>query len=269
MSFNGAVLPSAGTPAAFAAAIWLGLSIAAKAYTIVYALLLLRQKRYRAALLCAIIVVLMNLASLALFKGGLPASIAHFVAASRGSLNAGVFSNAAYIRFSSSLYTFLVVCLSPWFPRLSEQVTFFNYYNIGALLLAAILVVYLLRYERSYWRQVTLLTIAMILLPFASGDYRLVFLLLPLWMYLGTCETSHFDRYYLVLFSLLLIPKNYGILSGDRNIAMLLNPVLLLLLTATLLIHRCCSKCPTRSEYRSGWRFQSAVIKSQSPIANQ
>ena len=215
----------------------LGLSVAAKAYTVVYALLLIQQKRYRAALLAAVTVITMNLLSLALFQGGLVESTRQFFAALRGSVSHGVFSNALYVRFSSSLYTFFVVGLSAWFPKLYESVAFFKYYNYAALLLALALTGYLLNYERTRWRQVTLLTIAMILLPFASGDYRMIFLLLPLWMYLGTRETSRFDRCYVLLFGLLLIPKNYGILTGDRNIAMLLNPVLLVLLTLTLLAH--------------------------------
>ena len=220
-----------------AAAFVLGLSIAMKAYSLVYALLFVQQKRYRAALLTAVTAVGVNVLSLALFKGGLFLNTRHLFTAFHSSVNNGVFNNALYIRFSSSLYTFLVVSAAPWFPRLHANAVFFNYYNGCALLLLLALIGYLLKYERVHWRQVTLLTIALILLPFTSGDYRMVFLFLPLWMYLSTSETSRFDSYYVVLFSLLLIPKNYGILTGEQNIAMLLNPMLLVVLTITLLKH--------------------------------
>ncbi len=65
-------------------------------------------------------------------------------------------------------------------------------------------------------------------------DYRLVFLLLPLGLFVREGKPSRYDLLLCWLFGCLLIPKNYLILDQDRNIGMLLNPLLLLLLTITL-----------------------------------
>ena len=92
--------------------------------------------------------------------------------------------------------------------------------------------------ERVFWRRLCLLTIAMLLLPNVSADYRLVFLLLPLGLFVREGKPSRYDLLLCWLFGCLLIPKNYLILDQDRNIGMLLNPLLLLLLTITLILHR-------------------------------
>ena len=58
------------------------------------------------------------------------------------------------------------------------------------------------------------LTILIILLPFNSHDYRLIYLFVPMLMYLAMNETTRNDLLIVVLWGLLLVPKNYYVISG-------------------------------------------------------
>jgi hypothetical protein len=66
------------------------------------------------------------------------------------------------------------------------------------------------------------------LLPYASADYRLTYLFVPMLMYLAADETRRNDLLIVVLWGLLLVPKNYCAISGEQNIGVLINPLLLI-----------------------------------------
>jgi hypothetical protein len=83
------------------------------------------------------------------------------------------------------------------------------------------------------------LTISIILLPYSTNDYRLVYLFVPLFMYIASAEKSPLDMPITILWGLLLIPKNYyHIVSDDANIGMIINPLLLVGLLVLLVCDR-------------------------------
>jgi hypothetical protein len=231
------------------AIVYLALGIAAKAYTVVYAVQLLQAKRFRALALLAGLSAGITVLCLAVFQGGLVTNIRQFFLASHGSLNN---INVAYMMFSTTLFAFLSVAAEPWYHHPYTNAAFFNYYNVFCLLLSLVLVIYLTKYEHTRWRMVTLLTIAMLLLPFAGADYRSMFLLIPLWMYLAHATPSRHDVWYLLLFGLLLVPKDYGTLEFERSIAMLINPVLLMFLAGVLIKHNLLERAATRTRITHG-----------------
>ena len=76
-------------------------------------------------------------------------------------------------------------------------------------------------------RRVSLLTLAMLLLPAFNYDYRLIFLYIPLALFLGT-RPGRLDPLYVAFYSLLLVPKAYFMIRGWISISVVLNPLLLL-----------------------------------------
>ena len=69
------------------------------------------------------------------------------------------------------------------------------------------------------------LTILLILLPYMSGDYRLMYLFAPMLMYLSLREPQRNDLLITVLWALLLVPKNYYRLDSSQNIGMIISDI--------------------------------------------
>ena len=102
---------------------------------------------------------------------------------------------------------------------------------IPAGFLAAAVAVWLL--PLRLWEQVTLLTVALVVLPSSSGDYRLLHFLVPLALFLRLGAGSRLRWWYAVLFALLLVPKAFVLLRPDgTNLGVVLNPLVMLLLAA-------------------------------------
>jgi len=82
------------------------------------------------------------------------------------------------------------------------------------------------------------LVIAMLLLPQISADYKLINVFIPLFLFFNASSHSRLDWVYIVLFGLLLIPKDYYLLSkvisdagvADISISVIINFVILVAL---------------------------------------
>ena len=104
-----------------------------------------------------------------------------------------------------------------------------KFYCILAIVLFSIIVIFLFKYKLSTWKVVALLMFSYILLPQISSDHKLITLFIPIILFLNTKEYSKFDMLYSLFFGVLLIPKNYFIISGDVNISVFLNPVIIII----------------------------------------
>jgi hypothetical protein len=65
--------------------------------------------------------------------------------------------------------------------------------------------------QKLFWKKLALLVFVMNVITPTSGDYRLLNLFIPLAFFINESKSSKFDLAYLLLFGLLLIPKNYFI----------------------------------------------------------
>jgi hypothetical protein len=67
------------------------------------------------------------------------------------------------------------------------------------------------------------------LLPINSHDYRLIYLFVPMLMYMAANEKTRNALLIAILWGLLLVPKNYYPLQHPpQNIGMIINPLLLI-----------------------------------------
>lgn len=92
------------------------------------------------------------------------------------------------------------------------------------------------RYRIPLWQEVTLLLSATILLPHVSADYRLVALLLPAALFVREAADDRARWFYAVAFGLLFINKGYGPAFGTASFQVVLNPVILGALCATIVV---------------------------------
>lgn len=170
----------------------------------------------------------MTLLPLAIFDGGFNAGLAHYIR------NWSI-SNKQYMDlmvlggpYGHSLLALARILLPHSLPPVSEMLRPYLFFT---LILFALLALFILK-EKVLWKKIALLVIAIDLLPYTSSDYKLIHLLIPLFLYVNTSTKSRLDVVYAVLFGLLLIPKDYAYLTGDPylRLSYVLNPLLMLAL---------------------------------------
>ena len=95
---------------------------------------------------------------------------------------------------------------------------------------------YIARVEKTFWKKIALIVLAMDLLPAVSADYKLLDLFIPLFLFLNAGSSDRKDRIYCVLFALLLVPKNFYPLHGSLiSVSVVLNPILMAAMAALII----------------------------------
>jgi 4-amino-4-deoxy-L-arabinose transferase-like glycosyltransferase len=97
-------------------------------------------------------------------------------------------------------------------PRFILDHTLSLYLGLVVIIFIPIML-FVLFVEKELWKNVALLTFSMLLLPNISADYKLLHVMLPLYLFINSSENSKLDYYYVLCFAALIIPKNYIYLS--------------------------------------------------------
>ena len=107
-------------------------------------------------------------------------------------------------------------------------------YTLAAAMIFLLIAVHVVFREKERWKQVLLVTVAAILLPFVSGDYTLIHLYFPLLFFVNSPRESRWNLTYVVLFAVLLVPVDYHYLSvamDGVSISVIVYPLALIALT--------------------------------------
>ena len=92
--------------------------------------------------------------------------------------------------------------------------------------------------EQALWKKASFLTFSIILLPHLSGDYKLIYIFIPLIFFLSERHSDpQFASFFGIMFALLLIPKQYIFLNNiltdsgfrDVGIGVWLNPIMMIM----------------------------------------
>jgi len=205
-----------------ASAIFLSVAIGMKLYPVVFLLLFLKKRRYKELIMCVMLTILLSLLSLALLHGGFVESwrilMSRIIPASKEGILDG--SVMAGIRQTASLFAMFKVMILVALAKTHHVVDmnlfsrhldkFSHRYSVISMIALLVLSGYLLKFERVFWKQTMILVSMMILFPAISFNYKLIYLFIPLAAFL--CQESKqsiYDKVYLALFMILLIPKNY------------------------------------------------------------
>ena len=193
------------------------MAIALKGYPILFLLLGLAEKKPRFILLVLAIALALTVSSWAIMGGPLLGNIARTFTSLSTFMDIGV-RHGGVMRFNISLFS-AIALVSPWGMKLTANAEFMLIYNCGCVCALCALAVYLVKSEGVFWRRVSLIVIAMLLLPQALADYRLIFVLIPLGLYVSNGRHFRYEYWYGWLFGCLLLPKSFLILLNRIGIS--------------------------------------------------
>jgi hypothetical protein len=202
------------------AAIFLAFAAALKIYPAIFLLLFLKEKKFKEIISCIGCTIGLTFISLLCFQGGLIANIRYLLNFSNINNNP-VFLSFITLREGSftqrgvTLLTLIKIFVQQNQINLPEYwlVNFPKYYILLACSLFIPIMFFVIYIVKERWSNVALLTFSMLLLPNISADYKLLHVLLPLFLFINTEKKSKLDYFYILMFGLLLIPKNYFYLS--------------------------------------------------------
>ncbi len=106
--------------------------------------------------------------------------------------------------------------------------------------------------EKIFWKQVSLLTLCALVTPYIMIDYKLLFLFVPIALFVNAKEKTNFDLIYAILFGLLLVPKNIVIVSKVYaplwfSLSVVVNPLIILTFMGLLIFEQFYTKKGTET----------------------
>lgn len=222
--------------------LFLAAATALKVYPFVFIILYLADKKYKES---AIFVAALLFMSAFTYDaaGGFSFHLLRFTSFVKSSADPAQSYNALYVigdagaAFCSSafgalkavMYAFGHQDVRPVLLRLMKG------YHTASLLLFGLVALYVIIVEKSLWKRIAILTLSMIFFPYVTGDYRLLHLYIPMWLFLNSEEKSEADLLYTILFALLLIPKAYYLIKGDISVSVILNPLIIFLFLVSMI----------------------------------
>lgn len=222
-------------------AIVLAIENAIKPFPILFLTLFLFKKKYKEFFLSLLLTALLIITGFMVLKGNFFDQIIIFIKDLLVFNNAYIYDTTRTNGMinSSSLFMALklLLCQEHNLP-VNVLLKFYNYLSIICL---PVILFFTWR-EKIFWKQLTLLTIGMLLFPYVIIDYKLCFLFIPIWFFVNDENKSNMDLIYTIFFGLLMIPKNIVVLTHVGNLAKLtsygiiINPIIMLLL-ASLIIY--------------------------------
>jgi hypothetical protein len=228
-----------------ASACLLAIAIAVKVSPVVLVVLYARERRFREIGVALGGALALNMMSLACFSGGMMANLSFVLHGSNFDTFSWAFGNTNVVQRGVSLFTMVkILAVLKGAVRSLDMNRVLAVYTGLALLVFGALAAYTLKVESQLWKAVALMVNAMLLLPYLSGDYKLLHLFVPMLLFMDEKTESPMDWFYSVVFALLLIPKDYYILPGleseggnrDISVAVPLNAALLIVMTAGIIV---------------------------------
>lgn len=224
------------------AAVPLAIAIAMKGIPAIFLVILLRERRFLAMMICILLAVAVTAVATAFFSGGFDAG--HWVAMWLRLIE----NQQAFVRhygfgiegaiFGSSLFGFMkyVLLAIPSLDFAGDLQIVGWIYWIVVLLIAGMVCMVVLSQQHpgASGNDLLLLTLLTILLPHSSGDYKLLALFIPLVIQIFRREIS---ARMVMLYAIVIVPKSFFPLHGYQEImiSVLLNPLLMTALLCLVL----------------------------------
>lgn len=228
----------------FLSAVLIGIENAIKPFSSLFLILFLFKKKFKEFFLSLLISLLLIIGGFLFLKGGFFHQIIIYIQ------NLVVFKKiwvddnyGRGMMDTSSIFTalkFLLCCCNHIISvELLEKI--YNY--LGFIITAA--TIFFTYREEIYWKKITLLTLNMLLVPYIIINYKLIFLLVPIWLFINAEEKTKFDLAYTILFGLLLFSKKIFIfwlhLKGYTQFityGVIINPIIMLLFMGLIIFEQ-------------------------------
>lgn len=196
-------------------AILFALQNAIKPFPILFLALFLYKKKYKEFFLSLVLTALMIIGGFMFLHGNLFDQIAVLMKNLADFKTLYVYDNSNNFAtcYNSSLFMALrlLLCKFGANPVLTtlELAKVYNYIWV----IITVLTLFFTWREKTFWKQVTLMSFYMLLMPYLIFDYKLIFLFVPIWLFVNSEKSSKFDLTYTILFALLFIPKHIVIMN--------------------------------------------------------
>ena len=215
--------------------IFLSCAISMKLFPAVFIMLLLSDKKYKEAIYTILLVIIITMGGYLSYNGNLFDNIqTHMSRLSGYSIGYAILNEGLY--FGNSLWgpvkLMIIGSGIKCTPALATKV-----YSISVMILFAFISVYIIFKEKIFWKKIALLVFSMNLFPFVSGDYKLIHIFLPLFLFINYENEERFDLLYSILFGLLLIPKAYVHYRVNPEItsSIIISPLLMAFFTIVII----------------------------------
>lgn len=219
-------------------AFFLALANAMKPFSFLFLLLFLVKKKYKEFFLSTVLTIFFIVGGFSFFKGSVISQFNVLIQSWHNMANGYIFqsNNSMGMINGSSLFMLLKLIFSQITKTpLIQPAALLKIYNVFSIF-ALIVTIYFVLREKSYWKQLSLLCLYMIMIPAIGYDYKLIFLFIPLWFFVNTKEKPKYDLVYAILFALLLLPKYvvipeflWGLDNQGFGISLIFNPVIMIL----------------------------------------
>ena len=225
--------PNKRIPLDILSALFLSFAINSKLYPGVFTILMLRDKRFRCLGLTMLFSVIIFFSSFAAVNGtfnGLFANLNWF----NDNYGMPVFKMVSP-EHTHSLFDFfksLLLLVKKNVDDTSAIILKFKIpYTILVFIFFSFIATYVVLYEKSKWRAVFLLTTAMVLFPYASHDYTLIHMFIPMFMYIKSKEDNgSLDYIYSILLAIVFSQLSWLNIIKNFNwsIGILIRPSVIL-----------------------------------------
>jgi len=198
------------------ASAWIGAAAAMKIYPGIFLLRFIRKGRIRFIYAGLAFAAALTLLSLALLRGGIGSNFSAWFHTLR-SVTSSSAAGPGAADFNSSFFGWaqaIGVALGGTNGGLHVQSEISGFVLPLEILMSAILACYLRWRETSAWRSTTLITILFLTVTNPSFYYELIFLFIPLALFVKHGVASSRSTVIAVLFGVILMPKAYFYVSG-------------------------------------------------------
>lgn len=224
----------------------LAIANAIKPFTLMFLILFLIKKKYKELVFSLIVMSLLILGSFAMLKGNIFNQISVFISNVADFNYRYVYTTENWgMGNNSSLYMCLkmLLCMNENSFHISPFLLASVYKYISAFF--TVFTIFFVWKEKVFWKQITLMTLYMLLIPPVITDYKLIFLFIPIYLFVNAKkeESTKSDLLYLIFFALLLIPKHYFIVDlldnmNKFSISAILNPIIMLLFMGKIIFEQ-------------------------------
>jgi hypothetical protein len=202
--------------------------------------LFLVQRRYKQLAFALFCVSALSALSLLFFKGGFWTNLQLIGKAAEQYTSVVAGDDPHYVQHTSN-WQGMVACLGEIFPAAFDQASgSLRWMSQGYPVIRFVLLLYfaapLLGVRRlAIWQLAAPLIFAMIVIPPAAFDYRLTLVLIPFALFVNCRRRRRSDLWYTLLFSLLMVPKEFVLVGPGTGLGTIINPVLMLTITGMVL----------------------------------
>lgn len=225
------------------ACVFLAAAISTKIYPAVFIVLLVTDRKYRAAIITCIFVICFTLMSLILFKGGFVENL-EFISGGFNGLNNHIATSNTIQRGVSLFAAMKMVIIKLGWQNTIDINYFLRSYMISVLSIFLVLSCAMWYLSFKAWEKAFLLVSTMLLFPHISCDYKLIHMYLPMYFLVNENPSYKSDYLYLAAIGVILIPKNYFLLQGvisdsgysDLGLGIFVNVILLVAMSLSILV---------------------------------